>query len=209
MPDPFGFRPDIRAQTGTDPLIAHLARRQHGVVTRSQLLARGVQSPRSRLPDRASAPACCPARRVRRRSRPRVSTRHLDGGVPNRRRSDQPPHRRGGLGDPLLAAPGGDGASIAPASRHPDLSPTPRAGRGDHPERDPDHGRGADASRRCDDPSAATARTRHQRGRDSPPNECRLVGRPGEAVPPPSRNGCTQGNPQRALRGYEKRARGE
>jgi predicted transcriptional regulator of viral defense system len=42
MPHAFRFRPDIRAQTGTDELIAHLARRQHGVVTRSQLLARGV-----------------------------------------------------------------------------------------------------------------------------------------------------------------------
>jgi very-short-patch-repair endonuclease len=42
MPDAFGFRLDIRAQTGTDELIAHLARPQHGVVTRTQLLARGV-----------------------------------------------------------------------------------------------------------------------------------------------------------------------
>jgi very-short-patch-repair endonuclease len=42
MPHAFAFRPDIRAQTGTDELIAHLARRQYGVVTRSQLLARGV-----------------------------------------------------------------------------------------------------------------------------------------------------------------------
>ena len=85
------------------------------------------QSPRSRLPDRASAPACCPARRVRRRSRPRVSTRHLDGRVPNRRGSDQPPHGRRSLGDPVFAALGSDGASLAPPSRHPHLSPPPRA----------------------------------------------------------------------------------
>jgi predicted transcriptional regulator of viral defense system len=42
MSHALGFRPDIRAQTGTDELIAHLACRQHGVVTRSQLVARRV-----------------------------------------------------------------------------------------------------------------------------------------------------------------------
>jgi hypothetical protein len=45
MPDPFRIRPDIRAQNGTDEVIAALAARQHGVVARSQL---EVTAPRPR-----------------------------------------------------------------------------------------------------------------------------------------------------------------
>ena len=42
MPDAFGFHPEIGGQAETDELIARIARHQHGVITRTQLLEQGV-----------------------------------------------------------------------------------------------------------------------------------------------------------------------